>query len=174
MSTNMWFISDTHFSHKNIIQFCRGEFSSIDEMNEYMIEQWNARIGPRDRVIHCGDIFFGSKNAFLENIAPRLNGHIELVIGNHDNPHFLVRHNVVHKIHMWLPLKKYGLLVSHVPLHQDQLFRGSYDGKTHALNIHGHIHEKESPEGPYRNICVEQTGFKPLHIDEIRMDLYNG
>ena len=165
--TDTWFISDTHFQHKNIIKFCRPEFADVDEMNEFIIEQWNSHIAPTDRVIHGGDITFGSKDRFCENIFPRLNGEIELILGNHDDPSFLVKRGIVKKIHVWMPLPNISVVVSHIPLHVSQLVRGSKDRETPALNIHGHIHEKESPVGPYRNICVEKTNYCPIHIDNL-------
>ena len=168
MTNDTWFISDTHFQHKNIIQFCRPEFTDVDEMNEYMIQQWNSVVKPNDRVIHCGDITFGSKDNFAENIFSRLNGTIELILGNHDDPNFLVKRKIVKKIHVWMPIPSIEVVVSHIPLNISQLARGSKDRKTPAVCCHGHIHEKPAPEGPYLNICPEKIGYTPIHIDELK------
>ena len=167
MTNDTWFVSDTHFGHKNIIKYCRPEFTDVDQMNEHMIEQWNSVVKPDDRVIHCGDIMFGNKDYFAYNIFPRLNGTIELIIGNHDNVNFLVGRNIVRRVHVWMPIPSIEVVVSHIPLHESQLARGSKDRKSGAVNICGHIHEKDPPEGPYINICPEKAGYTPLHIDEI-------
>lgn len=164
--SDTWLISDTHFQHKNIIKYCRPEFSDVDEMDEYIIEQWNAFIKPNDNVIHGGDLLFGNKDRFCEKIFPRLNGTITaLILGNHDNAKFLIKRQIVKQIYVWMPIPSIGAIVSHIPLHNFQLMR--YSDGVPALNIHGHIHDQPSPEGPYLNICVEQTGYKPLHFDDI-------
>ena len=80
---NVWFTSDTHFCHGNILRFCGRPFGSVDEMDEEMIRRWNAKV-PADGVIfHLGDFCYGkcSKwNAILDS----LNGRKFLVLGNHD------------------------------------------------------------------------------------------
>ena len=61
---NVWVISDTHFGHKNILSFkdkdtgdaIRGKvFSSIDEMDETLIDNWNRVVKPGDKIYHLGD-----------------------------------------------------------------------------------------------------------------------
>ena len=81
--SNIFFTSDTHFGHANIIQFCHRPFSSTDEMNEALITNWNSVVQPDDTVYHLGDFCFGTINLW-EEIRKRLNGHIHLILGNHD------------------------------------------------------------------------------------------
>jgi calcineurin-like phosphoesterase family protein len=57
--------------------------------------------------------------------------------------------------------------MSHVPLHEGGLY-SSTDFSKHLLNVHGHIHSMESPEGPYRNVCVEVVNYVPVNIEELR------
>ena len=56
---HLFFTSDTHFDHKNIIRYCNRPFSSIEEMNNFLIKRWNATVGPDDTVFHLGDVTFG-------------------------------------------------------------------------------------------------------------------
>ncbi len=53
--SNIWFTSDTHFGHANIIRFCDRPFKDIQEMNERLIANWNAVVRPGDSVYHMGD-----------------------------------------------------------------------------------------------------------------------
>ncbi len=55
---SLYFTSDTHFGHKNIIQTCNRPFASVDEMDEAMVARWNQRVGPDDTVFHLGDFCF--------------------------------------------------------------------------------------------------------------------
>lgn len=79
----IYFTSDTHFGHQNIIKFCNRPFNSIQEHDKLLIDNWNSVVGLDDTVFHLGDFAFGGF-PFWKNIRDQLNGHIILVIGNHD------------------------------------------------------------------------------------------
>ena len=53
-----WFTSDTHFGHKNIIEYCKRPFSSVEQMNEMLIKKWNNKVKVDDIVFHLGDFSF--------------------------------------------------------------------------------------------------------------------
>lgn len=80
---HVFFTSDTHFGHANIIRFCKRPFENVEEMNEVLIENWNKVVSDDDTVFHLGDFAFGGSNVWKE-IIPRLKGHINLIIGNHE------------------------------------------------------------------------------------------
>lgn len=85
-----FFTADQHFGHANIIRFEQANrrnqtgrlFRSVEEMDEYIIQQWNATVTPADTVYCLGDFSF--KQSTMEAIAPRLNGEKILIVGNHD------------------------------------------------------------------------------------------
>ena len=77
-------ISDTHFAHANIIKYCNRPFSSVEEMDEYMVKKWNSVVGKDDIVWHLGDFGMGDKET-IKRYRERLNGRIFLILGNHDN-----------------------------------------------------------------------------------------
>ena len=168
---DIWIISDTHFNHKNILNFrnrrtnelVRPGFHTIEDMNEHIIDRWNSVVKKGDLVYHLGDVFFGPQEKYLP-IHKRLRGSKRLILGNHDNVRFFAQYELFGKIQIWEPLQKHGILLSHIPLEQDQLKRESNG----LLNVHGHIHEEPSPEGPYKCVCVEQANYTPIHIDELR------
>lgn len=80
---NIYMISDTHFYHNNIIEYCNRPFKNVEEMNQYMIDKWNNRVSKDDIVIHLGDVGFGSKEQ-VQNLCHQLNGTKILIKGNHD------------------------------------------------------------------------------------------
>lgn len=165
---NVWVISDTHFNHKNILKFEDKEgnkvrpFSSLDEMNELMIENWNRVVKTNDKVYHLGDVFFGSPDD-AKKILKRLNGKKRLIVGNHDHPKLQVIQNNFQKIMLW---RHFGnILLTHVPVHPSILKENRF-GEHKVLNVHGHTHKKGSPEGPYKSACVELINYTPKNLDE--------
>lgn len=79
----LFFTSDTHFGHENVLKFCSRPYNSIKEHDQKLIENWNSVVGPDDLVCHLGDFGFGGF-PFWKDIRDQLNGHIILIIGNHD------------------------------------------------------------------------------------------
>lgn len=167
--SDIWVTSDTHFGHANILNFKDSggnpvrDFTSVEEMDEVMVSRWNQMVKPGDKVYHLGDVFFGSKDNF-KALWPKLNGSKRLVVGNHDDIKFLSSGGFFKKVMMWRVFTEFGLLLTHTPQHQSAL-TGRRNG---LLNIHGHIHQNPSPDGPYKCVCVEQTDYYPVHIEDLR------
>lgn len=177
--------SDSHFRHANILKFVdtatgklvRGDrFSDVDEMDEHMIERWNSVVKQGDIVYHLGDVVMGDQDWFKKN-WPRLKGRKRLIVGNHDDIKFLASGGFFQKVQLWRMFTEFGLLLSHVPLHINSLYRYAskdelapiYMEPELMLNVHGHIHQNPSPEGPYKCVCVEQTDYTPVNIEELRI-----
>jgi calcineurin-like phosphoesterase family protein len=83
MRSDEFITADTHFSHAQIIQYCKRPFTSVQEMDEQLIRRWNRKVPQRAIVYHLGDFCFATKDR-QEKIMKRLNGQIRLVRGNHD------------------------------------------------------------------------------------------
>ncbi len=168
-----FFTSDTHFGHKNILEYEKDArpFSTIEEMNEIIIERWNSVVTNKDIVYHLGDFAFGRRNI---NIASRLNGKKRLVMGNHDtypSAEYLAHFDKLYGVVFWE-----RCVLSHVPVHPNGL------GSRWLLNVHGHTHSKnvkinsfdymdmglKTPaDRNYFNVSVEQNNLMPFHRDEI-------
>jgi len=167
MSRDYWFISDTHFFHENILKWGRGEFSSIEEMNEVMVERWNSVVKKGDRVYHLGDVWMGpSTHEQRARLWNRLNGSKSLIVGNHDDIKYMSKGGFFRKIELWKVWQDRNLLFTHVPVHKDCIYeRVNRTGE--ALNIHGHTHLNGSPEGPYRSVCVELNNYTPVNLEDL-------
>lgn len=158
----MWFISDTHFGHANFLNFkdVNGkqirQFSSVEEMDEHMVEQWNKRVMPGEKVYHLGDVCFGDPK-----ILTRLNGSKRLIVGNHDNLKDTRLMSAFKKVSLWRLFKDFNFCLTHVPMRED-----TFHGKV-LFNLHGHIHQQDSPTHWHMNMCVEKTQYAPVHLDEI-------
>ena len=167
---DIWIISDTHFNHGNILKFTDRHsgkpvrsFQSVHDMNETMVENWNKVVKPGDKVYHLGDVFFGSEVHF-KALWPRLHGRKRLIVGNHDPVKFLSSGAFFEKVMLWRKFE--NLLLTHVPVHESTLGEHRFTGKQ-MLNVHGHIHQNKSPDGPYKCVCVEQVNYTPVHIEEL-------
>jgi calcineurin-like phosphoesterase family protein len=143
-------------------------------MDEYMVEQWNSTVKPGDKVYHLGDVMFGDREYF-QKLWPKLHGQKRLIVGNHDDIKFLAGGSFFQKVSMWRMFPEFGLMLSHVPLHINSLYRYPPKDNTETfepvamLNVHGHIHQNPSPEGPYRNVSVEAIDYTPVNIEELRI-----
>ena len=81
----LFFTSDEHYGHANIIKFCNRPFMSVYDMNEVLIANHNAVVGEADFTWHLGDMFWHTVTVHDANaIFDRLNGKHGIVWGNHD------------------------------------------------------------------------------------------
>ena len=163
MSTT-FVISDTHFFHKNILEFEKEHrpYSSLEEMNEALVDNWNKVVGHSDVVWHLGDVLFGREHFF---ILDRLHGRKNLVLGNHD--HYGLA-NYLEKFRDVQASKKFdGYLLSHIPVHPCQFPR--FNG-----NVHGHMHSKivtlpnGQPDTRYTCVSVEHTNMTPISWEDAK------
>lgn len=168
----IFFVSDTHFGHANILNFkrqdgtpVRPEFSSVQDMDETMIQNWNSVVKPQDRVYHLGDVCFTDK--VLHSVMPRLNGSKTLILGNHDRLDAKIYRMYFSSINSTryleeFPGKKTRLILSHYPLHEFE-----FQFRENSVNVHGHIHEKDIGDPRYINMSVERIGYKPVSLEEV-------
>jgi calcineurin-like phosphoesterase family protein len=152
---NKWFISDTHFSHANVIRYTGRPFQSVDEMNQKLIENWNAHVSSQDTVFFLGDFGLGSTDC-LAGLCSRLEGNKICIRGNHDGSP-----TKMHKIGFVLVLESAFIKVGR---HRVELVHiPSQPAPTH-FQLHGHVHEKRSNKLIDRqlNLSVEVWDYKPV------------
>lgn len=82
--SRVFFTSDLHFGHKNIIEFDKRPFKSVEDMDEKLIKNWNRKVHGNDIVYVLGDMFWNNDTKYVQNILSTLNGQINLIIGNHE------------------------------------------------------------------------------------------
>lgn len=165
----IFLVSDTHFGHANLLTFttptgelCRPGFACVEEMDECMVDRWNAVVKPSDHVYHLGDVAMAKRH--IPTVG-RCNGKKRLVLGNHDEPFMKLYTAFFDKIMSSRLLD--DLLLTHIPVHP-----GSLKEHTHRwTNVHGHVHNNVSRDhyGPaYYNVCVEYTGYAPVPLEEVQ------
>lgn len=152
---NRWFISDTHFSHANIIPYTGRPFQSVDEMNERIIKNWNDLIEPQDLVFFLGDFGLG-KTEFLANICAHLHGAKICIRGNHDGTS-----TKMHKIGFCPVLESAFIKIGR---HKVELIHIPSQTVPSHFQLHGHVHEKRANSVINRqlNLSVEVWDYKPV------------
>lgn len=179
MST-IWFSSDLHLWHENIIKFCDRPFKDALEMNERLRENHNALVKPEDKWYFLGDLTMkrnGRDEGLVISEMAKWNGHKRIILGNHDHFDLHVYRAIFEKIvgtgrwfgNMWF---------SHFPIHPDSMGNGD-------ACIHGHIHDQKSPPAlvvydkerphdhtkvkvkPYINMSVEAIDYRPVNLDDL-------
>jgi calcineurin-like phosphoesterase family protein len=182
-SGKVFFVSDTHYSHKNI---CRGvtdwrtqdgevpvhstrDFNTIELMNNALVDNINSVVGQDDTLIHLGDFSFGGfdniKN-FLDRLVCK---NIHLVLGNHDTHIKYNRDGIQDRflsVQQYLEVKinDYYFVLSHYPL---QSWHGLNKG---VIHLHGHVHLPENLKfgnGKKMDVGVDGNDLNPYLIDDI-------
>ena len=160
----IWLTSDTHFNHRNIIDYCGRPFLDVPHMNQSLIDSWNSVVSPQDTVYHLGDIGF-RKPQNLEEIFFALNGRKIFIKGNHDSGN---------------TLEKTSADMVHNPMAYFVDCR--YNHSKNDLLFYGHVHERAASglhyvENGKRKILAYHVGVdtnncRPVDLDEI-IDIYN-
>ena len=150
---NLYLIGCTHFGHASIIRLANRPFSTTEEMDETMIENWNRVVKPGDTVFHLGD--FEYKNLAKKDYKSRLKGNTIWLHGNHDKN---VRH---HAIYRKVKYKGIECCLFHYPIEEwDGWYKGAY-------HFHCHTHKAEFKSAERRgNVSVEAIDYTPIHISE--------
>lgn len=166
----IYFISDTHFYHSNIIKYCHRPFKDVYQMNEELISNWNKVVKQSDTIYHLGDFSFAG-NEDIKDVFVKLNGNKILLRGNHDRKSVKFYEEIGFKVltHGPIILDEYKLILSHVPV-PDKQIPESY------LNLHGHIHNKKInddyppkfySESKHFNVSSDVIDFKPISLAKI-------
>ena len=79
----VYFTSDLHLGHENVIKLCNRPFDSIEEMDAALIRNWNRKVTNGDTVYVLGDLIYKSKKP-PEEYLRQLKGKKHLIVGNHD------------------------------------------------------------------------------------------
>ena len=172
----IYITSDWHFCHDQPFIYEPRGFSSVNEMNEAIVERHNLIVSNDDDVWVLGDLMLNDNEKGIELIS-KLNGNLHIVCGNHDTdrrkelyktlPNFITMYDG-----KMLRYKKYSFMLSHFPT-----ITTNYDdqGITYrTLSLFGHTHSKEKfyNDNPYiYNVAVDAHNCFPVSIEQIITDM---
>lgn len=174
----IFYISDMHIGHQNVLRHDNRPFSDIQHMQAVMTANWNSAVAPTDEVYILGD--FAWKNAQGLEMLSQLNGRKYLILGNHDKPTEEMK-----ACFQWV--KDYAVIkdgetqvvLSHYPIaHWYNQYRG-------AVHLYGHVHNTKDYQAflQYARICKSLSipfesynvgcmlyymDYTPRTLDEIR------
>lgn len=169
--SNIFFTSDHHFGHENIIKFCNRPFVDAKEMNEILIQRWNEKIKKNDIVYHLGDFGLTNKEN-LATIIDQLHGKIHLIVGNHEGAAIQNRKKFVwvkeyHELKVKDPDCDNGvqrIILFHYAM---RVWRGDYRGNWHLYG-HSHGNLPDLEDRLCFDVGVDCHDFYPLSYDEVK------
>lgn len=177
MTGEVFITSDLHIGHN--VKFIYGPrgFSSIEEMNEAIIERWNKIIQPRDTVILLGDVMLGDNEKSIEYVK-QLNGSINFYAGDHDSEK---RIEMLNALDNWTyqgvaggaKIYGYNFYFSHFPTITSSLNNDASLEKI-LINVHGHTHSKQKffYDVPYMyNAALDAHNCTPVFLDDMLDDI---
>lgn len=80
----IFFTSDLHIGHRNILRFCQRPFLDLKDMATDIAANWNSVVGENDIIFDLGDMFWWNSRHEVKKFVDKLNGTIYKVPGNHD------------------------------------------------------------------------------------------
>lgn len=162
--SNIWFISDCHFNHANIINFKDRQtdlrirpYSSVEEHDETIVKNWNDIVKKYDTVYNLGDFAIPKRGI---EFASRLNGRKILLRGNHDHYNTELYHEVFDDVRAYKVFTDRKWIASHIPIHKECIERWK-------LSLHGHLHSNIINDPEYLNVSCEQIQMTPISIDDV-------
>lgn len=178
---NVFFTSDFHLFHKNVLKFDNRPFIDVNEMHVALEGGWNEVVGPNDIVIYLGDLSFARREEkpYVEEILNHLNGEIHFVLGNHDKYDDIKKMTRFKSVSDYLEVrighmedyKKVETLFCcmHYPIYSwNKSHHGSYMVHGHC---HGNLHHGEDASYYWNRRAIDAGcmlhDYKPISYKEV-------
>lgn len=183
----LFFTSDTHYHHASICsattkwvgaENLTRTFSSLDHMNQTLVDNINNAVGENDILIHLGDWSFGGFEKIKEFRDRIVCKNIHLVLGNHDDHISRNKENVQSlfssvqhylKLDIRRPInkqnvEKFSFVCMHFPI-------ASWDNMNQGvIHLHGHVHLPKHlrvGNGKSLDVGVDGNDLEPISLGEI-------
>jgi len=161
--SEIFFTSDQHYYHKNIINYCGRPFTDVQEMNEELIKRYNEKVKPGDQVYMLGDFAMWQQ----ERIARRLNGAKHAIRGNHDakfkNKFLEWGFAWIRDVYQLRIDNKLTIWLAH---YAHRTWPKRHFG---AWHLFGHSHGKIIGEGFSTDVGVDCWNYAPVSLDELKV-----
>jgi len=160
---DIFFTSDLHLSHENIIKYQDRPFSSVEEMNETLLDNWRSVVKPGDLVYVLGDFQWNMRD---HSLLRQFGGNKQFILGNHDMNRIsrnILKKNFPTSLLKTIKIRGHKIVLCHYPMRAwDSSFHGSW-------HLHGHVHSgpDDWTEDYSLDVGVDKWGFKPVAYDTI-------
>ena len=170
--SKVFFTSDTHFNHKNAIEYNNRPFSDVNDMTEQLINNWNSVV-PKDGIVfHLGDFAMGGSSVWT-TVASRLNGTIYLILGNHDLRNWRPKYNDMFEnvsYQMHIIVEDQPIYLNHYPF---ATYSKCMDVEQPIWELFGHVHHKNQTRQlgllpTQYNVCTDLNNYKPISYNEVK------
>jgi calcineurin-like phosphoesterase family protein len=159
-------VSDTHFDHENIVDYCDRPFDDVEEMNAALVDRWNATVDEGEEVLFLGDFApFADLGTFLRWFD-ELQGEVLFLPGDHDD----VVPDRSEGLHLF---ERYSFEAGGHRfrcVHDPEDGPGNFDGWV----LHGHHHDNwpdrfplVNPGERLVNVSVELLDYRPLAVERL-------
>jgi calcineurin-like phosphoesterase family protein len=165
----VWFSSDSHLFHNNIIKYCNRPFLSVEEMNNALVDNWNSVVGEKDIVYYLGDLGMADTNSIMSLLNKLKGSEIHFIRGNHDKKHGREIKDFFSSYSDYKEIEVEGqhIVLSHYPfLTWNKAFYGSY-------MLHGHCHGTLPKDmNSYRiDVGVDCWNYFPVSFQQIKQEM---
>ncbi len=161
----IWFTSDCHFGHTNIIKYCNRPFKNVDEMDNELIRLWNESVKPDDTIYIAGDFCMklAKHRRYYEYIVNQLNGKKILIPGNHE----------IEKYNFYCGDRGIGFWSIHYPYIEVEGFPVCHDPSLATADrskwfLCGHVHNQYHICGNVINVGVDVNNYRPISLIDIK------
>ena len=165
----IYYTSDPHFFHENMIRLCDRPFQGVEEMNQVIIERWNNVVKSNDSIYILGDFAMRYPDTqSVYRLIEQLNGRKYLITGNHDKLRKDIKFcNYFEYVKNYDEIvdKNRRVILFHYPMEDwNGRWRGSYHLYGHIHNskqcVHGHVENRF-------NVCMDVNDFTPVTLDQL-------
>ena len=156
----IYFTADTHFGHANIIKYCGRPYSTVEEMDQALIANWNNTVSGSDTVYHLGDFAWKQARSYRE----QLNGSIHLIRGNHDgDKNRKIDESLFASVSDLKEIRIEGqkIILCHYAM---RVWNASHHGSWH---FYGHSHGTLPLSGNGVDVGVDCWDYKPITLEEV-------
>lgn len=141
------------------MKYANRPFSSVQEMNDELIERFNSVVSKNDITIHAGDFSFGDVKQ-TNGIIKRLNGNHTFIKGDHDRSlSKIVKLKDIYKTN----INKQKITICHYAM---RVWHCSHYNSWH---LYGHSHGKLPGQGKSMDVGVDTNDYYPYSFDDIKL-----
>jgi len=173
---SVFFSSDHHFFHANIIKYANRPFADIEEMNFELISRHNKAVSNNDAIYFIGDFCFSTNISVITNIIRQLNGEKHFICGNHDG---IMQHGEIKRLFKTFstsPHKEINIQDELEPSGKKSITLCHYAmrvwNKSHygAYHLYGHSHGNlpDDPNSLSLDIGVDCFNYAPISYTQIK------